>query len=167
MSLAFYNSIYLPTCNIHGPNPLTSLYIPSSSSEDDNVVFLNQYTSMMILHTKTIPSSSPGGTDNTLQICVKTLQHHFPMTTTTVGERGGYSAFGVAKCRPVGLSPFDKEMYGKILWGGLKRDWRGVDFLTPLLDGCSGAGGGGGGKEAVLAPPLRQIKMDMNAADLY
>ena len=140
-----------PDAGPRSPPPSSSH--PSSSSEDD-VVFLDRYTALTILHTETVPSSSPGGPDETLRRCAEILRRRRPAR--------GYSALGIATFGPVGLDPTDEGTYGKILRGSPKRDWRGVDVVTPLLDGCAG---GGGGEEAVPPPPHR-IETDVNAPAL-
>eukprot|EP00956_Cyclotella_meneghiniana_P003892 scaffold4704_cov54-Cyclotella_meneghiniana.AAC.2 len=47
----------------------------------------------------------------------------------------GYASLGIATFGPVGVSP-SSSSYGCILNGCPKKEWRGVDLLTPLKESC-------------------------------
>ena len=50
--------------------------------------------------------------------------------------RGHYSALGIATFGPAGVDPKSKLQYGKILAGSPKKQWRGVDILSPIKEAC-------------------------------
>lgn len=47
----------------------------------------------------------------------------------------GYAALGIATFGPTGASPHSPS-YGSILSGCPKKEWRGIDLLTPLKEAC-------------------------------
>ncbi|KAL7436911.1 hypothetical protein ACHAXM_005362, partial [Skeletonema potamos] len=49
---------------------------------------------------------------------------------------GHYSALGIATFGPAGVDPKSKLQYGKILSGSPKKQWRGVDILSPIKEAC-------------------------------
>lgn len=89
----------------------------------------SSFKSPSILHRLEVDSShdSPQGT---LRECTDFFRLHKPSD--------GYNALGIAMFGPVGLNPSRPNTYGRILPTTPKQAWRNVDFLTPLVEACSG-----------------------------
>ena len=51
-------------------------------------------------------------------------------------SKNGYRSLGVGMFGPVGCNTEKKEEYGKILPTTPKKNWRGVDVLSPLIEAC-------------------------------
>ncbi|KAL3822433.1 hypothetical protein ACHAXA_007440 [Cyclostephanos tholiformis] len=47
-----------------------------------------------------------------------------------------YSAVGIATFGPCGVDPASSDSYGRILPGSPKKEWRGIDLLTPIARAC-------------------------------
>ena len=92
-------------------------------------------TSIRILHSATIPSKNETGViphytpSQIIQETCSFLELHLPPC-------GYYSGVGIATFGPAGVDERSHDTYGKILPGTPKREWRGVDLLTPIRKAC-------------------------------
>jgi fructokinase len=85
-------------------------------------------TSLEIIHTATFPPDDANWTPS--QILSAVSQFFIDNR-----PKDGYSALGIATFGPAGVSPSSPQ-YGCILNGCPKKEWRGVDVLTPLKAAC-------------------------------
>jgi len=86
-----------------------------------------------ILHRAEIDSSHDNP-DQTLQECAAFFRKHKTIS------KDGYSALGVGMFGPLGCDPQVKDEYGTILATTPKKNWRGVDVLSPLVKACQSSG---------------------------
>ncbi|KAL3804659.1 hypothetical protein HJC23_008474 [Cyclotella cryptica] len=88
-------------------------------------------TTLEIIHTATFPppNEQPPWTPHQILSAITTFfQTHRPSPS-------GYTALGIATFGPADVSP-PSPHYGHILPGCPKREWRGVDLLSPLKAAC-------------------------------
>ena len=87
---------------------------------------------IVILDTLSIPVTIPSETlalcANHLQFINRFLSNHITNTT----KYNAIRAIGICCFGPLGVNP-SKGDYGTILSGSPKKEWRGVDILSPLL----------------------------------
>jgi fructokinase len=74
--------------------------------------------------------SSHDNPDQTLKECASFFRKHKSLSND------GYAALGVGMFGPLGCDPLIKEEYGTILSTTPKKNWRGVDVLSPLIEAC-------------------------------
>lgn len=130
------NPIHIAAIEGGGTTFVVSVGVVIDGNEGGDESFCIGSTSVRILHSATIPSKD----DNTgviphytpSQIIQKTcsfLELHLPPC-------GYYSGVGIATFGPAGVDERSPDTYGKILPGTPKREWRGVDLLTPIRKAC-------------------------------
>mmetsp|Transcript_12704 Transcript_12704/g.19038 ORF Transcript_12704/g.19038 Transcript_12704/m.19038 type:complete len:408 (-) Transcript_12704:20-1243(-) len=102
------------------------------------------HTRFEILHQETILTTTPS---ETLDKTSNFFSKHRP--------QNGYDSLGICTFGPVGVNPKDTQHYGCILSGSPKKDWRNVDFLSPILKACSSTDG--------KSVPLYKVETDVNA----
>ncbi|KAL9186526.1 hypothetical protein ACHAXT_005764 [Thalassiosira profunda] len=116
-------------------------------------------TKLQLVHTATFPAKD-GDTGEIpnwppaqiLEATCSFLKQHLPAS-------GRYAALGIATFGPAGVDPAQSS-YGTILSGSPKREWRGVDLLTPIAEACGldGAEGCVGFDTDVNAPALAEFR---------
>lgn len=89
----------------------------------------NSNNDIRILHRDEIDSSHDNP-DQTLKECASFFRKHKNI------RKDGYAALGVGMFGPLGCDPQIKEEYGTILSTTPKKNWRGVDVLSPLIKAC-------------------------------
>mmetsp|Transcript_38486 Transcript_38486/g.80635 ORF Transcript_38486/g.80635 Transcript_38486/m.80635 type:complete len:488 (+) Transcript_38486:54-1517(+) len=123
----------------------------AATGNNNNGILQIGPTTLQILHTTTIPSpenaTSTSNNSTPARILDETcafLRRHLP------SDNGKYSAVGIATFGPAGVNPTRTKDYGTILAGSPKREWRGVDLLTPIARACGLGDDGGGGKRVAV-----------------
>mmetsp|Transcript_15771 Transcript_15771/g.36515 ORF Transcript_15771/g.36515 Transcript_15771/m.36515 type:complete len:414 (+) Transcript_15771:87-1328(+) len=89
----------------------------------------NSDNKIRILH-RTVIDSSHDNPHQTLNECASFFVRHKNIS------KDGYRALGVGMFGPFGCDPERKEEYGTILTTTPKKNWRGVDVLSPLIKAC-------------------------------
>eukprot|EP00984_Skeletonema_dohrnii_P004404 scaffold1572_cov162-Skeletonema_dohrnii-CCMP3373.AAC.2 len=137
------NKAYLAAVEGGGTTFVVSVACVSSSSvannsnndEINNILSIG-CTKLHLLHTATIPKRDDvtGEIPNNytpeeiISEACSFFRTHLPPD--------GYSALGIASFGPAGVDPKSKDQYGKILSGSPKKQWRGVDILSPIKEAC-------------------------------
>ncbi|KAL7477882.1 hypothetical protein ACHAW6_003687 [Cyclotella cf. meneghiniana] len=115
---------------------------PSTRDDDDddqssrtNTRFSIGSTTLEIIQTATFPpphhpneEQSPWTPHRILSSIASFFETHRPPSS-------GYAALGIATFGPAGVSP-SSPRYGCILHGCPKKEWRGIDLLSPLKKAC-------------------------------
>jgi len=112
----------------------------NNNDENNNILSIG-CTKLHLLHTATIPKRDDvtGEIPNNytpeeiISEACSFFRTHLPPD--------GYSALGIASFGPAGVDPKSKDQYGKILSGSPKKQWRGVDILSPIQEACGLMGG--------------------------
>jgi fructokinase len=106
------------------------------SSSNNNILNLGS-SRLLLLHTCEIPRRdedtgeipSNYTPEQIIKEACSFFRQHLPPC-------GHYSALGIATFGPAGVDPKSKLQYGKILSGSPKKQWRGVDILSPIKEAC-------------------------------
>jgi fructokinase len=113
-------------------------YDENSHSTANNNILKMGSTRLKLLHTATIPKRNEATgeipsnytPEQIINEACSFFRQHLPQPC------GHYSALGIATFGPAGVDPNSKLQYGKILSGSPKKQWRGVDILSPIKEAC-------------------------------
>mmetsp|Transcript_8933 Transcript_8933/g.21682 ORF Transcript_8933/g.21682 Transcript_8933/m.21682 type:complete len:492 (-) Transcript_8933:86-1561(-) len=140
------NEVYLAAIEGGGTTFVVSVarVIASKDDEpddDDDDILRIGPNRLQILHTVTIPPKTPddnagGGGGGERYPPARILDETCSFLSSHLPPRGSYSGVGIATFGPAGVDPGRPGDYGTILSGCPKREWRGVDLLTPIRRAC-------------------------------
>eukprot|EP00986_Skeletonema_menzelii_P000043 scaffold7_cov142-Skeletonema_menzelii.AAC.3 len=133
------NKVYLAAVEGGGTTFVVAIACVDDGGENNNNILNIGSRKLQLLHTASIPKRDEvtGEIPNNRtpeQIINETCS--FFREKLPPDGRGHYSALGIATFGPAGVDPKSKLQYGKILAGSPKKQWRGVDILSPIKEAC-------------------------------